>query len=252
MKKVRWSGYRIMQEVRSRQELGLILTHSDGPKEYRYESLRPVLCDRPFGIQYYWTPQEGFADVGLVDRPYSPDGSLDEAVLVELIDYAPCRSCKQCNQRKVGQLVWDIRHVAGSYRNNAFATLTFGKQFRFKFADGHTAAANAGVHELGKLFAYLRHHCRFKAFWVQEAHADGFPHFHVLFSFNDDTDIKGLIKQWWQRHGISNVKSLETSEHVRTRANYMAKYMFKNGEPRWSRSQGYTGAAQPKASSDGQ
>lgn len=250
MKDIRTSGYWIMKRVLELKEYGLIVTHEDSDKRKRYESIRPILCDDPWGQRYVWQPQEAFADVGLVDRAYSPDGSLDHVELIELTEYVPCKVCKQCQHRKLKQLVWDIRNVCGAHRHNYFLTLTFGKQFRLDFGE-HAAAENQGVKSLGAFFDYLRHAVVHKNFWVKESHADGFPHFHVMISTNVDADIKEMTKTWWQRFGISNVKYLGDSEQVRTHANYMAKYMFKNGIARWGRSHGYSGAAQQKASSDG-
>lgn len=252
MQRKRVSGFEIMRWVREQQEYGTVEDRSPDPAHLVYVDTRIMLCDDPWGICYYWTPEEVFEDYGLpIPRAYSPDGNLDGVESIEFTRYSPCKSCKQCLRNEIAKLVWDIRNCCGRHSHNYFATLTFGKQFRMRFPDKGPEGHNEAVRLLGLFFNNLRHQGVPVYFWVQEDHKDGTPHFHMVYSTNSDEDIAGLIKKYWT-HGISHIKKLEHSEDVRTHANYMAKYMFKNGKKRWRRSHGYSGTAQPKASSDGQ
>lgn len=177
---------------------------------------------------------------------------------------APCRKCRTCLRRR--QQHWrlrmqtEIKTTEMTTQRTWFGTLTLNPHNRALVQSacdvriGHQAWAELSpdekyrqlAGECGKLITLwlkrvrANNSVKLRYCLVGEAHADGFPHFHILVhETGKPVTYRGLSTPW--TYGFSNFK-LVTSPSM---AGYVAKYLAKDARTRVRASAGYGLDRQP-------
>lgn len=164
-----------------------------------------------------------------------------------------CRKCDAClNHRR---RVWTARAVAevDQAPRSWFVTLTFKPERRFVLEcfgdqlarkrraerltdmgtlDRFTAISKPAAREVTKWLKRLRKvsGAKLRYLLVSEAHADGFPHYHLLIHEVSGTVTKRQIEQAWQRNGFSHCRLVDRGDSKATY--YVCKYLNKSAQTR--------------------